>query len=192
MIKAVFMHTSSTPAGGNPNPAVGNIVVQFKDNYQRYLGGTFGVVSPASGSDVKIDNSAMTAGVAYIITTLGNATAAKWLAIGVPIGVTPAVGVSFIALTNGGAGNTLTSRVQTAATAGSTIPTIEIVGDPNTTIAPSPQSSAGIGGQIIIQCLAATNSSTTTLIPTNPANGSVMGLEFYFDDSSVLPGDGGA
>jgi hypothetical protein len=70
------------------------------------------VLAPNSGADVKIDNSAMTAGQLYTITTLGNATAAKWTAIGVPAGVTPAVGVSFIALTNGGAGNVLTSKVQ--------------------------------------------------------------------------------
>lgn len=184
-IRNVFMHTTQTPGANdgatNPNPASGLILVQFKNNFNYYLGGFSGFVSPVTGS-VKIDNSALTAGVAYIISTLGNATAAKWLAIGVPAGVTPAVGVSFIALTNGGAGNTLTSRVSTASVSG--ITQFEVVGDPNTSIANSSIASNG-GAYVLVQTLGATNSSTTTLIPTAPVDGSVAGMTFYFDGSSV-------
>lgn len=156
----IFMHTSTTPAANNgvtnPNPANGTILVQLQDNYNRLLGFMNSIISPASGSDVKIDNSAMTAGVAYVITTLGNATAAKWLAIGVPAGVTPAVGVAFIALSNGGAGNTLTSRVQTAATSGAGISSLQLIGNPQLSIAPAPSSANGIGAQFILQCMAPT------------------------------------
>lgn len=198
MIKNIFMKSSATAAAlaaGNPLPntsaADGVIVVQLKDNYQRLLGVSYGIQSPASGSDVKIDNSAMTVGTPYIITTLGNATTAKWVAIGVPVGITPAVGVAFIAATNGGAGNTLTSRVQTALAIGSAVETIEVTGDPNTTNAANASVAPLPGGQIILQARAATNSSTTTLAAKIPSDLSVIRLQLYYDDSSVLPGDGG-
>lgn len=162
-VQNVFMHTSTTPAAGNvnpatpniaitnPNPANGTIVVQLQDSYNSLYSYDFSIISPNSGSDVKIDNSAMTAGVAYTITTLGNATAAKWRAIGVPAGVTAAVGVSFIAASDGGAGNTLTSRVQTTATAGSAIMGVELVGNPNLSAFPN-ISAQGFGSQFIFQC----------------------------------------
>lgn len=156
-VKNIFMHTSSTPGVGNggitnPNPAAGTILVQFDDNYNRLLCGFNAFTSPTSGSAVKIDNSALTPGVAYVITTLGDATLAKWRAIGVPVGVTPAVGVAFIAATNGGSGNTLTSRVMTTATGGSGIVSIENVGNANLSISPDPTANQGYGGSLILQC----------------------------------------
>ncbi len=225
LVQNVFMHTSTTPAAGasnpmtpnivitNPNPAAGYIVVQLQNEFQRILGVEASIQSPNSASDVKIDNSAMTAGVAYVITTLGNATAAKWAAIGVPAGVTPAVGVSFIAASNGGAGNTLTSRVQTAAAAGSGIEQLEVVGSPDGSIAPS-ISAQGFGAQIILACRsdiltmnsytpAGTNDGGTPPIFTGtpavltgtvapsiaaPATGSVIRLQLYLSDSSVVTG----
>lgn len=183
-IENVFMHTTQTPGSNNghtnPNPAAGYAVIQFKQNFNYYLGGFSGFVSPVTGS-VKIDNSAMTAGVAYIISTLGNATLAKWQAIGVPVGVTPAVGVSFIALTNGGAGNTLTSRVSTASVSGVT--SVEVIGDPNLMTNSSIASNSG--QYLLVQFLAATSAGVTTLIATNPADTSVVGMSFFFDGSSV-------
>lgn len=191
MIKNIFMHTSTTPSAGNPNPANGYIVVQLRDNYNHLIKAQASCVSTTSGSDVKIDNSAMTANAAYVITTLGNATTAKWVAIGVPVGITPAVGVTFIAASDGGAGNTLTSRVQVPKATGSGITNIELIGTPDLNIAPSPQSSAGIGGQLILQCLGATASGTTTLVATAPATSTIIQLTLLFDDSTVLPGNAG-
>lgn len=184
MIANVFMHTSATPGVGNnsitnPNPADGVIVVQLQDNFNRYLSGAHAVISPASGSDVKIDNSAMTAGVAYTITTLGNATAAKWLAIGVPAGVTPAVGVSFIAASTGGAGNALTSRVQTSVTSG--LMTIEQIGNAQAgALAPNPTINQGFGGQLIFQCYDKTGALAA------PVDGSIISLQLLLSDSSIL------
>lgn len=184
-IENVFMHTTQTPGANNgftnPNPASGFAVVQFKQNLNIVLGSLFSIQSPNSGSDVKIDNSAMTAGQAYVITTLGNATAAKWQAVGVPPGVTAAVGVSFIALTNGGAGNVLTSRVQVPSVSG--IVAIEQVG--SSVLSVNSSIAANSGQQMIVQFLGATNSSTTTLIPTAPATGSIVELSFVFDRGSV-------
>lgn len=177
-VQAVYMHTSATPASGNPNPAAGTIVVQLQDNYNQYLMGSSQIGSPASGSDIKIDNSAMTAGVAYVITTVGNATAAKWAAIGVPPGVTPAVGVSFIALSNGGAGNTLTSRVQIEAATGSGIAAIELVGSPSQSVSPN-RLVQSYGAQFILQCHDYAGALAA------PADGSVIHLSFYLSNSSV-------
>lgn len=159
-VNNVFLHTSTTPALNNgmtnPNPANGFGLIQLKQNFNYYLGGFASVQPPASGSDIKIDNSAMTAGQAYIITTLGNATAAKWLAIGVPAGVTPAVGVPFVALTNGGAGNTLTSRVQVPSVSG--VGAVEVIG--NTNLAINSSIAANSGQFVMLQFLAASGSGT--------------------------------
>lgn len=178
-VKAVYMHTSATPASGSPNPASGTIVIQLQDNYNRIYCVNHSIVAPASGSDVKIDNSAMTAGVAYTITTLGNASAAKWLAIGVPAGITPAVGVSFIAASNGGAGNVLTSKVQVSAAAGSGVASIEGLGNPNLLSAPAPSSNPSFGCEIILQCRDYAGALAA------PADGSIISVQMLLSNSSI-------
>jgi hypothetical protein len=187
-VQNVFMHTSATPGVGNggitnPNPASGTIVVQFQDGYNRLLGGMRGVVSPVSGSAVKIDNSALTPGVAYIITTLGDASVAKWQSIGVPKGLTPAVGLPFIASSDGGSANTSTSRVMTTAAAGSNIFSFETVGDSNLALNPVVASQQGFGGQVILQCRNDSSSDAPQI--ATPADGTVIALSFYLSNSSV-------
>ena len=177
-VQAVYMHSeAATPSR---TLAAGSIVVQLADNFNKMYSFSHAILqSPNSGSDVKIDNSAMTAGVAYTITTLGNATAAKWLAIGVPAGVTPAVGVSFIALTNGGAGDTLTSRVQATASAGSGIQAIEMVGDINESLSPDRSVAGAVGPQIILQCRDDEGAIAA------PADDSKISLVFLLSNSSI-------
>src|SRR5580698_6062891 len=58
----VYMNTSATPAAGNPNPAAGYALVQLSANYNRYLGGFSGLVSPVTGSPLAINASALTPG----------------------------------------------------------------------------------------------------------------------------------
>lgn len=180
MVSNVYMHTSATPAVSNLNPASGTILVRLQDNYNKLFNFQASIISPASGSDVKIDNSAMTAGVAYTITTLGDATASKWHTIGVPPGITPAVGVNFIALSNGGAGNTLTSRVQASATSGSGVAHIEMVKDSNSDIAPDPTANQGYGAQFIFQCYDYAGAKVA------PADGSKISLTMYLSNSSII------
>lgn len=191
MVQNVFMHTSTTPGAGNrnpatpnvaivnPNPAAGTIIVQLQDSFNRVFNVMNARVVALSGSDIKVDNSALTAGVPYVISILGNATAAKWAALGVPAGVTPAVGVAFIAASNGGAGNTLTSRVQTTVTA-STVAAIDVVG--GNTLACSPLASAnqGFGAQIILQCRDYAGAVV------QPPDAVAIHLEMYLSDSSVI------
>lgn len=178
-IHRVFMHTTQTPATGNPNPGTGVIVIQFQDNYNRSLSGFSSLVSPVSGTPL----TSTTNHVAYTIVSLGTATAAQWLAAGVPAGYTPAVGLTFIAIATGTIGGA--AAVEAVATAGSGITNIETIGDPNTTLAYSPapsQTPNGLsnqGGQIILQCYASG-------VQTAPADGTVISLAFYMNDSSIL------
>lgn len=183
----VFMNTNQTPGVGNgsvtnPNPAAGTILVQFVDNYNRIFTGSYSLVSPV-GTPIKIDNSAMTPGVAYVITTLGDASAAKWVSIGVPAGVTPAVGVAFIASTDGGSVNTSTSRVAPTAAAGSACFQIESVGDGNLSIAPN-QALQPYGANVILQTRNATSGGVSQIAAV--ADGTVISLNFIMSNSSVL------
>jgi hypothetical protein len=191
MIQNAFMHTTATPGAGNtspntpnvtvtnPNPASGTIIIQLNDRFNRSFSGFNAQVSPVSGSSLKIDNSALTQGTPYIITTLGNSTAAQWAAIGLPIGVTPAVGASFIASSTGAGANTSTSRVMTTSAGGSNIASIETVGDPNLSIAPTPSANQPFGAQFILQCRDYAGAIAA------PTNGTVISLAFYLSDSSI-------
>lgn len=155
-VRNVFMHTSTTPAANdgytNPNPANGYALVQFTNNFNYYLNGHVQCQAPNTGS-IKIDNSALTAGLAYVITTLGNSTTAQWQAIGLPAGITPAVGVSFIATAVGAGANTSTSRVSTPTTAG--VLAVEVVGTPNTMLSSSNIASNG-GAWLLLQFMGST------------------------------------
>lgn len=186
-VQNVFMHTSATPGAGldgylNPNPAVGYALIQFKNNFKYYLGGFSGFVSPVSGTPL----TSTTAGLAYIIVSLGTTTLAQWQAAGVPKGLVPSVGLSFIAVATGAIGGTGTVEVPSV----SGIVSVEVVGDPNQSIANSSIAQYG-GAWLLVQFLAATSSSVTTLVHTAPANGSVVGMSSFFDLSSVSIPDGG-
>lgn len=190
-VQNVFMHTSTTPGKGpngylNPNPAVGYIVVQLADNFQRYYGGFSGFAPPLSGSNVNIDASdaALSVGGAYTIVSVGTSTAADWLAVGVPPGVTPAVGVSFIAIATGaGVG---TGHVQILKAGLSVAYGIELVGDPNQSISPIPVGgSPNVGGWLNFAAVGPTDADTTTMIAKAPADGTGVGMAFYLSQSSV-------
>lgn len=303
------MHTSASPGSNdgylNPNPAAGYALIQMKNNYDYYLGGFSGFVSPTTGSTKVINGSALTVGNPYIIATVGavpkfaftiapvadvsgslagkyftmsdgfsnnyvvwfsvsgvgsapsltgplngytavqqsistgasaatigaalvvtigalnnsnsftasgtttvtvtnkltnslspypvdvntgftitvtvtKTLTADWQHVGVPPGLTPAVGLSFIATTTGGA--TGSGTVISPGVSG--ITSVEVIGDPNTSINNASIASNG-GAWLLVQFLAATDASTTTLIATAPAAGSVVGMSFFFDGSSV-------
>lgn len=188
-VKAAYMQSSATPAAANPfvnSTSAGYCLIQLKNNYNKYIGGFQGFVSPVTGSALKIDNGAtLTIGVPYVITTLGNATAAQWTTIGVPTGVTPAVGLTFVAkATGGGSGNTSTSRVNAAGVSG--ILSVEVIGDANQSN--NSNHSANGGMYLLIQFLAptlSTNAYGQPMIPTAPADNSVVGMTIRLDGSSV-------
>ncbi len=195
-IQNVFMHTSTTPAVGNsnpsspgiavtnPNPASGTIIIQLQDSFNRLYGVEYSAVSPL-GTPLAITASGAneTIGVAYVITTLGDATAADWLALGVPAGITPAVGVAFIALATG-AGTGTTARVAPTAAAGSNIFSMEVVGNSNLSLSPNGLAAQGYGAQIILQ----SRNDNSTDVPrlATIADGTSISIQLLLSNSSVL------
>lgn len=172
-VTSVYMNTSASASA--TNPAAGTIVIRLADNYNKSLVGMLhSIQSPNSGTPL----TSTTIGIANTITALGTATAAQWQARGLPIGVTPAIGVSFVASSSGVIGGS--AAVQITAAAGSGVATIEVVGDPNQSIAPDQSTGQGYGAYLILQC----RDYAGALVA--PANGSVIGLQFYLSNSSVM------
>lgn len=176
-VSEVLMHSDhATPS---MTIADGTILIKLQDNYNRVFNAVTGqIVSPTSGSDVKIDNSALTPGRAYVITTVGNSTTAQWQAVGLPQGITPAEGVAFIATAVGAGANTSTSRVQTTDTSGSNpIAILELAGDPSLTCSPNP--SANQGAYLIMQARD-TNGALVAI-----EDGSKVSVQIYLSNSSI-------
>ena len=174
-IANVFMHTSSTAAKGNygvlnPNPAAGLILVQLQNQFNRLLSLQAGLVSPVSGTPL----TAVTQHLAYTIVSLGTATLAQWQAKGVPAGMVPAVGLSFIATATGTIGGSAAVEVPSA----SGIMSIEGVGNANASLQNSNVYQNG-GGQLILQCL------NTSSAQAAPADGTVIALQLLLSNSSV-------
>jgi len=180
-IESVFMYTSATPGvvSGQTNPitvAGGYALITFKNNFNYYLGGFNGQIVPLTSTST----TSTTAGHAYVITSLGTTTLAQFTAAGVPAGFTPAVGLSFIAKATGAIGGTGTVGLPGVPVATS----VTVVGDPNTTIS-NASVAANAGAKILVQFSAPTSSSTTTLVSTAPADGTVVSMQFCFDGSTV-------
>lgn len=166
---------SPTPSG----PSSSYILVTFQDNFNYYMFGTAGFVSPISGTPISISGSSvMTIGNPYVIVSVGSSTQANWNAVGLPLGIIPAVGEAFIATVTGG--GTGSGVVEAPSVSGCT--SIEVVGDPNQTFGANYNGASILGGSagsyMILQCL---NGST----PTAPANGSVIGLSFFMSNSYI-------
>lgn len=177
-IANVYMHTSATAAAGNPNPAAGYIYVQLQDNYNRYYGGFSGQVAPVSGTPINV-TTGVTAGLVYVIVSVGTTSAAQWQKLGLPVGTAPAVGVSFVAIATTTA--TGSGVIEVPATAGSGIDHIEVIGDANLSIVSSGPSvlGQGSGAYLILACY-------KNGVLTAPTNGSAVGLSFYMGNSSIL------
>jgi hypothetical protein len=179
-VKNVFMHTSTTPTTGSPNPDSGFIYVQLQDNYKKLYSHSVDFISPLTGSDLPV-TSGLDAGKPYTITALGNTTAAEWVTLGVPVGVTAAVGVSFIAISTGTGSSTGTVKLSGV----SGISHAELIYNPLQTLSLA-NSRVNGGSVLIFQTLAATNSGTTTLVATAPAAGTRVRINLLLSNSSVL------
>lgn len=107
----------------------------------------------------------------------------NWQTVGLPSGLVPTAGQAFIALATGDGGHS-TGTVIAPGVSGVNAP--EVIGDPNQTLSPAPQGhTSNNGGLILVQFLAPTSSSVTTPIPTAPASGTVVGMSFLVELSSV-------
>lgn len=118
--------------------------------------------------------------------TIFKSNVQNWQNVGLPAGVVASLGASFIATatgdsTNGGS----TGLVKTTGVSG--ITSIEVIGDPNASLSPVPVGgSPHSGGWVLVQFLGATGAGTTTLIPTAPAAGSVVGMSFMLEAGSII------
>lgn len=151
----------------------GTYRIQLQDNYSALY--TVDAIFESPNSGTPVADGSFATGTIYQITAVGTT---NWTAIGLPAGITPAIGQVFAATGAGGAG-TGTASVMTQ----SGISNVEVLGG-GTMLAPVP-SSPLLGGFVTVQCLAPTNSSTTTRIPANPASGSVAEFKIYLGNSSV-------
>jgi len=148
---------------------VGIYQIQLEDNYTNYYGIDWNVIDGATGATVA--GGAFVVGTAYQILTMGNTTQAQWIAAGVPVGVTAAVGVSFVALTVGAGTGTVKSF------AASGVFAVENLGNPTATLAPL-NLAAGAGGYILVTTLNAAGAAA------NPVAGTVLGFQVYLSNST--------
>ena len=175
-VESVYMHTSSTPATGSPNPALGYALIKFKNNFNVYLGGFSGQVAVLASTNL----TSTTAQSPYVITSIGTTTLAQFQAKGLPQGLTPAVGMAFVATATGSLGGT-----GTLGAPGVPLSTVvTVVGNPNLSLN-NASIAANAGAQILVQFAKPTDASTTTLVAGNPPDGTVVGMCFKFDGSSV-------
>ena len=142
--------------------------VKLQDNYNKFFKLDWNLEAPVTGSAV--NDGSFSVGTVYQITTVGTT---DWTAAGLPAGLTAAVGMVFKAATIGGAG---TGAAKALGTSG--IFAVEVVGNPQLMLAPT--GSANIGGIITIKCLNASGAAT------DPADGSVLFLDLYLSNSSVV------
>ena len=177
---AVTLSDTNTINGAGASGGGGGIVVILNDNYNRYLGGYASFASPLSGTQLAV-TSGLTVGNPYVITVLDTATAADWLALGVPASITPAPGVAFIAAATGSGSSS--AKVQTPAVGGSGIDHVEVIGNSNLMNnsgayeMEGSQAQVGNGMSFILQCFA-------NNIPTSPKDGTVIGLNFYMNNTA--------
>jgi hypothetical protein len=189
-IGQVFMHTSGTKAtykGVTNNVAAGYAQVFMAPNFNTFLRCSATISAPLTGTNVPV-TSALTVGQAYVITTVGTTTTAQYQALGLQAGITPAVGVAFIASSATPTSGTGQVQTPTASSAGTN--TIEIIGSPSTTLTNLAQPTNG-GGYVILRFVGPTSSAVTTPIAIQPADGAQIRLEFLFNDSSVISGASG-
>ena len=109
--------------------------------------------------------------------------------VGLPQGLIPTVGQSFIASSTGYAtGGGSSGTVQAFGSSG--IGTIEILGDMNYSVNPIPQGgSSNPGGYFLIQFLAPTSSSVTTPIPTAPVDTTIVKMKVLLEQAARVGGN---
>lgn len=115
-------------------------------------------------------------GFAFALT-VSDTNLGDWNAVGLPRGLVPTVGQSFIAIATGAGAST--GQVKAAGVSNTL--TAEIVGDANLSLAPQSQGgSPNVGGWIMVKFLGLPSSGQVPAV-TAPADGSVCKISFYLD-----------
>jgi hypothetical protein len=146
--------------------ATGVYAIQLQDNYNKVYNVLSSIQCPSTGSTIV---TSVTAGQVCVIKTLGNTTQAQWEAMGLPVGITAAIGAAFAASAAGVGTGTVAAPVTSA------VDSIEVIGLPNSSISSVPLGNA----QILIRT---SNAGTAA----NIADGSILNLSIILSNSSVL------
>lgn len=144
--------------------------IQLQDVYYSLTSFNANFQSPVAGSSVP--SGSLITNTIYQITAVGTT---NWQTAGLPTGVTAAVGQVFKAATTSAG----TGTAKALGTCG-----ISHVEQSGIMENPAPSAQAG-GAYIIITCYAATDASTTTMIATDPADGSTLNVTIELNNSSV-------
>lgn len=124
------------------------------------------LASPLPGAPS--EGTAATGFTFALVNKTSNAT--DWLKVGVPPGVQPAIGVSFVAIatgysTGGGSSGTVKAIGQSG------VQFLELIGDPNLSIGPGPSGpSANVGGWLLVQFLASSFAGSALANHTHTLN----------------------
>lgn len=138
--------------------ATGTYRIQFDDNYSDMYDFKASFTSAVTGSEIAVDatTAGLSVGTAYQITTVGTATTdANWTTLGLPTGMTAALGMVFVALTTGtgiqsGAGKVKALANQTTGFQA------QVIGDPRTMLNAQPFQQGSGGGYLTFQTMGAT------------------------------------
>lgn len=174
-LEYAFMHTSTTPSSVNghlnPNPPNGFLLMSIRNNaFNSFVGVRGSVVATPTSTGT----TSTTANSPFVITALGSATAAQWLAVGLPAGMTAAVGQSFIATATQAIGGSATVGVPGVSNVGA----ISIVGDPTVMVGNS-NIAQNSGAQIMLLLQDFAGAAVA------PTAASIIRLELVYDGSSV-------
>lgn len=143
--------------------AAGVYELKLEDNYYRFLDFQACLVAPVTGSAVTAGS--FVSGTLYVIQTVGST---DYSAVGLPAGVTAAPGVAFVA-SGAGSGTGTVKAVGDSGVYG-----IELVGDPQTMVAPSTA-----GAVLYFEC------KNTSGVSVDPASGSTLYFQVSYRNSSV-------
>lgn len=175
--------TSSTVPGSSPTAtqmqsmgiksitrlAAGIYQIRLDDNFSSLLSLDARFTAPLTGSAIQVDTvtAGLTVGVVYQIVTLGTSTTANWQTLGLPTGVTPTVGMPFLAAATGAGSGTGTVK----AIGSNAVGVVEIIGvTPDNMLNSQPFVQGSGGGYITFQCR---GSAGTVSAPT--FTGSALG-----------------
>lgn len=143
-IDDIFMHTSTTPSAGNPNPISGYILAKLSKGFASFQSLQWTATPPQSGSSLLVASAGLSVGSVYVITILGNTSQAQWEVLGVAAGQTAALGLAFVAIATSCTG---TGAVQIPKVGGTAIVSINPVGNPSVGSLDD-----GSGGSILLAC----------------------------------------
>jgi hypothetical protein len=148
--------------------AAGTYLVDFEDNYNRFLASNFMFSGPTAGAAVTAGSFVV--GTTYRITTLGNT---NYALVGLPAALgTPAVGMTFVA-TGVGAGTGTATAIGSSGIVKVELADLGV------------QNSVKKGVGVLVRTLGPTAADDTALIAADPADGSIMWFDFVVRNSNV-------